>query len=123
MLGIDGTAARYTWSAAVVLLLLAMVYQVRSTLFIFILAVLFAYLLSPAVNLLDRALPSRTRTLALAMVYVVFVAVVALAGAQIGSRVVVEARALAGRFPSIIESWQQKSAQSPDATAGVQAQI
>ena len=42
-----------------------LVYMVRSTLFVFILAVLFAYLLSPLVNLLDRFLPTRTRTPAL----------------------------------------------------------
>ena len=37
------------------MLLLYLVYLVRSTLFVFILALLFAYLLSPLVNLLDRA--------------------------------------------------------------------
>ena len=63
MLGIDQSAARYTWTAPLVLLLLYLIYLVRSTLFIFILALLFAYLLSPLVNLLDRALPARrTRT-------------------------------------------------------------
>ena len=61
MLGIDRKAARYTWTAAVVLLLLCLVYLVRSTLFVFILAVLFAYLLSPLVNLLDRFLPPAAR--------------------------------------------------------------
>ena len=66
MLGIDPKAARYTWTAAAVLLLMWLVYLVRSTLFVFILAVLFAYLLSPLVNLLDRFLPTRTRTPALA---------------------------------------------------------
>ena len=67
MLGIDRRAASYTWTAALVLLLLGFIYQIRSTLFIFILALMFAYLLSPLVNLLDRLLPSSpTRTPALA---------------------------------------------------------
>ena len=62
MLGIDSRSARGTWTAALVLLGLWLVYLVRSTLFIFMLAVLFAYLLAPLVNLLDRLLPSsRTR--------------------------------------------------------------
>src|SRR5437660_210155 len=61
MLGIDSKAARYTWTAAAVILLLALVYIVRKTLFIFVLAVLFAYLLSPLVNLLDHLLPSSKR--------------------------------------------------------------
>jgi predicted PurR-regulated permease PerM len=68
MLGIDGRAARITWTVAVVLLLFPVVYLVRSTLFVFTLALLFAYLLAPLVNLLDRVLPaSRTRTPALAL--------------------------------------------------------
>ena len=51
-----------------------LVYLLRSTLFVFTLALLFAYLLSPLVDLLDRALPKkRTRTLALALAYVIFV--------------------------------------------------
>ena len=72
MLGIDSKAARYVWTAAVVVLLLYLVYLVRWTLFIFILAVLLAYLISPLVNLLDRHLPaSRTRTPALALAYMI----------------------------------------------------
>jgi predicted PurR-regulated permease PerM len=123
MLGIDRTAARYTWTAAAVLLLLALIYQVRSTLFVFTLAVLFAYLLSPAVDLLDRALPTRARTLALALVYVVFVGVVVLAVSQIGSRVVVQARTLAGKFPAMIAAWQRQSTPATDASSSLQAQI
>jgi hypothetical protein len=38
MLGFDRRAARYVWTAALVVLLLVLVYLVRSTLFIFILA-------------------------------------------------------------------------------------
>ena len=57
MLGIERSAARYTWTAAMVLLLLWLVYLLRVTLFVFALALLFAYLLSPLVDLLDRAIP------------------------------------------------------------------
>src|ERR1039458_2888345 len=73
MLGIDSRAARSTWTAALVVLALWLVYLVRSTLLIFILAVLFAYLLAPLVNLLDRLLPtSPTRTPALLLAYVLW---------------------------------------------------
>ena len=57
MLGIERAAARYTWTAAIVLLFLYLVYLLRSTLFVFALALLFAYLLSPLVDLLDHAIP------------------------------------------------------------------
>ena len=76
MLGIDTRAARYTWTAALVLLFLCLVYLMRTTLFVFIVALLFGYLLSPLVNVIDRLLPGkRTRTPALAIAYLIFLAV------------------------------------------------
>jgi predicted PurR-regulated permease PerM len=67
MLGIDRHAARVTYTAVLVVVLLYLIYLIRSTLFIFILALLLAYLLSPLVNALDRLLPaSRTRAPAMA---------------------------------------------------------
>src|SRR3954466_5399070 len=110
MLGIDSRAARYTWSAAAVLLLLALVYIVRKTLFIFILAVLFAYLLSPLVNLLDRLFgASKRRTPALALSYVILVGMMVLAATQIGSRVANEAKDLTKALPARIAAWEKPS--------------
>ena len=43
-------------------------------------ALLFAYLLSPLVNLLDRFLPGRTRTPALALAYVIFIGLARFSG-------------------------------------------
>jgi predicted PurR-regulated permease PerM len=107
MLGIDRSAARYTWTAALVVLLLWLVYLVRGTLLIFILALLFAYLLSPLVNLIDRFLPgSRSRTLALGLAYAIFVAAIVLIGSQIGSRVVEQATSLEKTFPNSVAGWQ-----------------
>ena len=106
MLGIDRSAARYTWTAALVVLLLWLVYLVRETLFIFILALLFAYLLSPLVNLIDRFLPgNRSRTIALGLAYAIFVAAVVLIGIQIGSRVVEQATSLEKTFPNTVAGW------------------
>jgi predicted PurR-regulated permease PerM len=102
MLGIDRRAASWTWTAVLVLLLVRLIYQVRITLFIFTLAVLFAYLLSPLVNLLDRVLPgSRSRTPALALAYIIFVGLVIFAASQIGGRVVEQATYLAKHPPQI----------------------
>jgi predicted PurR-regulated permease PerM len=75
--------------------------------------VLFAYLLSPAVDLLYRAMPGRARTWALAVVYVIFVALVVIAVSQIGSRVADEAKSLAGKFPAMLENLQRQSENSP----------
>jgi predicted PurR-regulated permease PerM len=93
--------------------MLVLVYQLRATLFLFILAILFAYLLSPAVDLLNRALPGRARTLALAVVYVFFVGFVVLVVTQVGSRVVEEAHSLAGKFPDMLGSWLQQTSKTP----------
>ncbi|MGA2040402.1 MAG: AI-2E family transporter [Bryobacteraceae bacterium] len=107
MLGFDQRAARSTWTAALVLLLLYVVYLARKTLFVFTLALLFAYLLAPLVNLLDRIFPARrTRTAALAVAFVIVVAIVVGLGYLIGVRVVDEASVLALRFPTMVESWQ-----------------
>ncbi|MGB9455362.1 MAG: AI-2E family transporter [Bryobacteraceae bacterium] len=108
MLGFDQRAARCTWTAALVLLLLWVVYLARTALFVFILALLFAYLLAPLVDLLDRIFPARrTRTAALALAFVIVVAVTGGLGYLIGVRVVDEASVLAMRFPKMVESWQQ----------------
>ena len=67
--GLDRRAASYTWTVVFILLLLAVVYLIRETLFVFALALLFSYLLWPLVHCLDRRLPGRSRAPALAIVY------------------------------------------------------
>src|SRR5580698_4335645 len=107
MLGLDSQAARWTWTAALVLLGIWLLYLLRSTLFLFVLAVLFAYLLAPLVNLINRLLPgSKTRTLALALSYVLLVGLAVLAAILIGSRVVQQANELAKSFPTTLKGWQ-----------------
>lgn len=113
MLGIDRRAARYAWTVVLVTVLLYLVYLVRTTLLVFILALLFAYLLSPLVDFLDRILPGRTRTPALALAYVIFIVAVVLIGAQIGSRVVEEANALVQGLPQMLTKWQKPSPSAP----------
>jgi predicted PurR-regulated permease PerM len=123
VLGIDRQAARYTWTAALVLLLMGLVYQVRSTLFVFILAVLLAYLLSPLVNLLDKFLPSRTRTPALALAYAIFVAAVVLIGIKIGSTVAQQARQFEQDLPNRIAAFEKPNPSLPAAVNNLKAQI
>jgi predicted PurR-regulated permease PerM len=124
MLGIERSAARYTWTAAMVLLFLWLVYQLRSTLFIFALALLFAYLLSPLVDLLDRAIPRKgTRTLALALAYVIFIGAVVLVGIQIGTRVVSQAETLAKRLPDMLAQLEQPAPIAPEAVNSLKAQV
>jgi predicted PurR-regulated permease PerM len=124
MLGIDRNAARYVWTAVVIVVLLCLVYSVRKTLFVFVLALLFAYLLTPVVDLLDRFLPtSRTRTPALAIAYVIFVGLLILIGSQLGSRIVDQAQTLAKHFPEMIAQWQRPSPNASDTVNSLKLQV
>ena len=124
MLGLNRRAASYTWTAAVVLLLLWLLYVIHTTVFIFILALLFAYLLAPLVNLLDRFLPGRrTRTLALALSYIIVVAAVIVVGTQVGTRIVDEANSLAQKFPAMLAKWEQQPLTGASAVNSLKDQI
>jgi len=100
--GLDRRAASYTWTVLFILLLLAVVYLIREALFVFALALLFAYLLRPLVYYLDRRLPGRSRVPALAIVYLSLVGLLVSVGIAVGSRVVLEANALATRIPELL---------------------
>jgi predicted PurR-regulated permease PerM len=114
MLGFDRRAARYTWTVALTAVALILVYEIRNTLFVFILALLLAYLLSPLVDLIDRVLPvRRTRALALGLAYVIFLGVIVFVGINLGSRVIEQANSLVQRFPRMLSEWEKASAGPP----------
>jgi predicted PurR-regulated permease PerM len=70
-------------------------------------ALLFAYLLWPLVDYLDQRLPGRSRVPALAIVYLALVGLLTVAGIEIGSRVVLQANALATRVPELLSNLEQ----------------
>jgi len=109
MLGLDSRAARYTWTAVFILLLVAVIYLTRRTLFIFVIALLFAYWLWPLVNILDRRLPGRSRVPALAIVYILLVGLLVVMGIAIGSRVASEGATLTTKIPELISKLQQST--------------
>jgi predicted PurR-regulated permease PerM len=100
--GLDHRAASYTWTVVFILLLLAVVYLIRETLFVLALALLFSYLLWPLVHFFDRRLPGRSRVPALAIVYSSLVGLLIIIGISVGSRVVLQADALALRIPELL---------------------
>src|SRR3954453_18339926 len=107
MLGFDPKTARITWTAVAILLLLLLIYTVRTTLFVFVLALLFAYLLFPLVNFLDRAMPARrTRGIALGLTYLIFIAIVGVLVSQVGSRVVEQGQAFGKKLPEMLKKWE-----------------
>jgi predicted PurR-regulated permease PerM len=124
MLGIDPRAARYTWTAALVLLVLWLVFLMRTTLFVFVVALLFGYLLSPLVDIIDRILPGRrTRTPALAISYLIFIAVLFIAFSQIGSRAIEQADSLAKSMPAQLSKLQEPSSAVPSSVNSFKVQI
>jgi predicted PurR-regulated permease PerM len=124
MLGIDKRAAQYTWTAALVLLLFWLLYLMRTTLFVFIVALLFAYLLAPLVNIIDRLLPgSRTRTPALALAYLIFIALLYVGVTQIGERIFDQANSFGKSVPALLATWQQPSKTASPALNSFKAQI
>ena len=106
MLGLDRHAARYTWTAVCVLLLVGLLYLIRETLFIFVVALMFAYLLWPLVKPLDQRLPGHSKVPALTLVYLGVVGILIVMGIVLGSRVVQEANALAARLPDLLAQFQ-----------------
>jgi len=117
LLGLDRNTARYTWTAVFVLLLVGLLYLIRETLFIFVVALLFAYLLWPLVKLLDRRLPGRSKVLALTLVYLTIVGLLIVIGIALGSRVVQQANALAARLPELLAKFAPPTAPTVSPTA------
>lgn len=99
MLGLDPKAARVTWTIIAILVLCGTLYAIRHTLFIFIVALLFAYLLLPVVDLIDRVLPlKRSRGPALAIVYCCLIGGLVIGGIEVGSNVAEQANSLAEKI-------------------------
>ena len=104
MLGFDPRVARWTWTVVAVLLLLRGVYETRETIFVLIVAVMFAYMLTPMVNIVNRMLPGKSRAPGLALTYLALIAILVVAGIEIGSRVAEEATSLISRAPAFLQN-------------------
>ncbi len=123
MLGIDAKAARYTWTAAMVLLAICIVYLIRDTVLVFIIALLFAYLLYPFMDLVDRHLPGKTRTPALAITFVVVIGIIAAFGVLVGSAVANQAASLAAQAPALIERLRTAPAPGPSEVTSIRSEL
>ena len=122
MLGIDWKAARITWTAAMVLLLFAVVYLIRGTLLIFVISLLLAYLVYPLMDQIDRRLSSRTRTPALALTFLIAIGSVVLFGAFIGSIVAEQASNLTKIAPAFLERMREAPTPGPQSLASLKDQ-
>lgn len=104
MLGIDARAARITWTVVFVLILLELAWLARTTLFVFVIALLLAYLLHPLVELTRRLLPPKAPSIAApALVYLTGAAALVAAILLIGTRITAEAAQLASHLPDLMK--------------------
>jgi predicted PurR-regulated permease PerM len=105
MLGIDPHAARATWTAFLIALIIFIVWLARETIVVFALALFFAYMLSPVVNIVQRFSPPKlSRNASLAIVYILLVGALVGVGIGIGSAVADQAANLTEELPKLIES-------------------
>src|SRR4051794_37837498 len=105
MLSLDARAARATWTAVAVLTVIGLAYLARKTLFVFILALFFAYMLRPVILFIDRRLTGRRlpKNATVALAYVFFIAILVGIGFLIGSVVSDQAASLAENLPTFLQ--------------------
>jgi predicted PurR-regulated permease PerM len=123
LLGIDPKAARCTWTAALILLLIGLVYLIREVLIVFVIALLFAYLLYPLMDLIDRHLTSKTRTPALAITFVLVIGILAGFGVSVGSVVAAQAENLAAQAPELLDRIRQNPTPNSQVMGFVEGQL
>jgi predicted PurR-regulated permease PerM len=100
----DARAARVTFTVVIVAGLLYGVYSIRGTLFVFLLAIFFAYMVYPLVSLLDRVRPRRAPSWASPVAALVLVlTVAAFIGILIGPSIGDEANRLSQQLPALLE--------------------
>jgi predicted PurR-regulated permease PerM len=114
VLGIDPKAARVTWTAAATLLALFVVYTIRGTIFVFLVALLFAYLLYPLADAISRRFSPANRAPALGLTYLIVIGVLVSIAVPIGSHVVSQARDLAANPPDMQGFMDRLRANHPD---------
>jgi predicted PurR-regulated permease PerM len=105
MLGIDRRTLQIAWTLFLFALVLLILYRIGYTLILFAVALIFAHLLAPVVNFVERLFPPRVpRLWSLLIVYVAVLAVLTAIALPLVQRVSAEAASLAQRLPGIVES-------------------
>jgi len=101
MMGIDNHALKVAWTVFLFVLLLLVIWYIRTTLMLFAAAIFFAYMLYPVVGLTERFI-KRRRGLALALVYCALVGILVLIGSEIIPALATQAIQLTTHLPSLV---------------------
>ncbi len=119
--GIDPKAARVIWTALTTLVFFAAIYLVRDTIVVFAVALLFAYLLHPLVELISRPFALKNRGAALGLTYVLVIGLIVASGIAVGSRVPAEARQLIAQPPDVLGFLDRLRMEHPAWTPALEA--
>jgi predicted PurR-regulated permease PerM len=104
MLGLETRALRIVWTVFLFALLVLVVYLIRRTLIVFVLALFLAQLLAPLVDWVEQYVPDRiSRPVALAVVYLLFLGAMTAILIPVGSTIGEQAATLALRLPDTIK--------------------
>ena len=103
MMGIDNRALKVAWTVFLFVLMLLVVWYIRTTLVLFAAAIFFAYMLYPVVGLTERFI-KRRRGLALALVYCALVGLLVLLGFQLLPALAAQAIQLTTHLPTLVAS-------------------
>jgi predicted PurR-regulated permease PerM len=104
MIGIDRRTIQIAWTLFLFALVLFITFKIGRTLLIFALALIFAHLLSPVVEFVERVIPKRVpRVYALLIVYIALIGVITAALIPVGSRISREAATFVEKVPAAME--------------------
>jgi len=104
MLGIDKAALRITWTVFLFALVGVLLFAIRQTLMIFVLALFFSHLLAPLVAFFERTGHRRVpRVVILAVVYIAVLALIVGAIVSVGSQIGEQAASLAVRLSEVMK--------------------
>jgi len=110
MLGIDLKAARYTWTVLLIVGLFVIAYLVRETILLFVISVLFAYLLAPLVDWVERFTPRRiSKGISLAVVYLALVSLLVMLVSVVISSAIQQGATLLSNLPDLIQRIQDRT--------------
>ena len=102
MIGFNVQVARMTWTVFAIALLIYALYLIRQTVFIFILAILLAYMFYPLVIRIERYTPRRVpRTATVTIVFVLLIGILAGIVTTIGPQIADEATRLGEQIPHL----------------------
>ncbi|HTD05760.1 AI-2E family transporter [Undibacterium sp.] len=105
MLGFDIRVAKIVWTVFLVAFLLFITYMISSTLLVVVFSIFFSYLVYPLIQMVERYRPARVpRTVSIALVFVLVVMIVTVAGSIFGAQIQEQAIRLSQQIPALLDA-------------------